>query len=107
MEEELATWVIDDDPNRRLTFAHIEGPPRSGKATKLPRQILGSHRILDHRRTTLFQVLPGFKRDAVVQGQGSWSPNHELKKDQHQPKLMVQTYLETLEYLKNGYRDKK
>ncbi|EWG42718.1 hypothetical protein FVEG_15484 [Fusarium verticillioides 7600] len=103
--EDLTKWVIDDDPNLRLTFAHIEGPPGSGKAIKLPRRILDSRRILDHRRTTIIQVLPGFKRNAVVQGQGSWSPDHKLEKDQHQPELKAQTYQETLEYLKIGYRE--
>ncbi|KAF5622774.1 uncharacterized protein FTJAE_10753 [Fusarium tjaetaba] len=105
--KDLIPWLIDDNPNYRLTFAHIEGSPGSGKAIKLPRQILDSREILDRHRTTIVQVLPGFKRNAVVQGQGSWSPDHKLKKGQYQPVLKVQTYREILEYLKIGYREKK
>ncbi|KAF5547950.1 hypothetical protein FNAPI_8386 [Fusarium napiforme] len=105
--EDLTKWVIDADPDQRLTFAHIEGPPGSGKAIKVPRQILDSREILDRHRTTIVQVLPGFKRNAVVQGQGSWSPDHKLEKGQYQPVLKVQTYRETLQYLRIGYREKK
>ncbi|KAF5581021.1 hypothetical protein FPCIR_10409 [Fusarium pseudocircinatum] len=105
--DEIVTWVIDDNPNERLTFAHIQGPPASAKAIRVPMEILGSPRILDHRSTIIVQILPGFKRDAVVQGQGSWSPDHELENGQHQPQLKVQTYRETLEYLKIGYREQK
>jgi hypothetical protein len=105
--EALTTWLIDDDPDHRLTFAHIEGPPGSGKAIELPRQILDSRQILDRHRTTMVQVLPGFKRNAVVQGQDSWSPDHKLEKGQYQPQLKVQTYREVLEYLRIGYREKK
>ncbi|KAG5779680.1 hypothetical protein H9Q73_006658 [Fusarium xylarioides] len=105
--DDITTWVIDDNPNDRLTFAHIEGPPASAKAIELPRKILESSRILDHRRTFMVQVLPDFKRNAVVEGQGSWSPNLELKKGQHQPQLKVKTYREIVEYLRIGYREKK
>ncbi|KAF5990298.1 hypothetical protein FBULB1_125 [Fusarium bulbicola] len=92
--DEVITWVIDDNPNERLTFGHIEGPLGSAKAIQLPKKILESPRIIDHRRTIIVQVLPDFKRDAVVTGQGSWSPNLQLKKGQHQPTLTVETYRE-------------
>ncbi|KAF5723783.1 hypothetical protein FMUND_1519 [Fusarium mundagurra] len=105
--DDIIKWVIDDDLDERLTFAHIEGPPASAKAIHLPKQILESSRILDHRRTIIIQVLPDFKRNAVVEGQGSWSPNLKLKKGQHQPQLKVETYRETVEYLGIGYREKK
>ncbi|KAF4493405.1 hypothetical protein FAGAP_10478 [Fusarium agapanthi] len=90
--DDVITWVIDDNPNERLTFGHIQGPLASAKAIQLPRKILESPRILDHRRTIIVQVLPDFKRDAVVTGQGSWSPNLELEGGQHQPQLTVETY---------------
>ncbi|KAF4419326.1 hypothetical protein FACUT_11494 [Fusarium acutatum] len=105
--DDIITWAIDDNPNERLTFAHIEGPPASAKAIQLPRKILESSRILDHRRTFIVQVLPDFKRNAVVEGRGSWSPNLELEEGQHQPQLKVETYRETVEYLGIGYREKK
>ncbi|CZR39093.1 uncharacterized protein FPRO_05715 [Fusarium proliferatum ET1] len=93
--DDIVTWAIDDNQNERLTFAHIQGPPASRKAIRLPRKIIESPRILDHRRTIIVQILPDFKRNVVVEGRGSWSPNHELKPGQRQPKLKVETYRES------------
>ncbi|KAF5632759.1 hypothetical protein F52700_6297 [Fusarium sp. NRRL 52700] len=95
--DDIITWAIDDNPNKRLTFAHIEGPQASAKAIKLPKQILDSRRILDHRRTLIVQILPEFKRNAVTEAQGSWSPNLRLEEGQHQPELTVETYRDPYE----------
>lgn len=105
--DDIVKWAIDDKQNEHLTFAHIQGPPASRKAIRLPKKIIESPRILDHRRTIIVQVLPEFKRNVVVEGRGFWSPNHQLKPDQRQPKLKVETYRESIESLSIGYRERK
>ncbi|KAF5259910.1 hypothetical protein FOXYS1_9462 [Fusarium oxysporum] len=91
--DDLVTWVIDTSPDKRLSFAHIHGPPASAKAIKIPMEIIESPRIRDDHPTFIVQVLPDFKRNAVIRGQNTWSPNLELEPGQ--PMLKVETYLES------------
>ncbi|KAH7177309.1 hypothetical protein DER46DRAFT_621268 [Fusarium sp. MPI-SDFR-AT-0072] len=90
--DDFVTRVIDTNPDKRLSFAHIQGPPASPKAIKIPMEIIVSPRVRDGHHTFTVQVLPDFKRNAVVRGQNPWSPNLELEPDQ--PMLKAETYLE-------------
>ncbi|KAF4956335.1 hypothetical protein FGADI_3912 [Fusarium gaditjirri] len=90
--DEVITWVIDTSPAKRLSFAHIQGPPASAKAIKIPVEIIESPRLQDDRHTFIVQVLPDFKRNAVVQGRNSWFPNLELEPGHRM--LKVETYRE-------------
>ncbi|KAG7417227.1 hypothetical protein Forpe1208_v005249 [Fusarium oxysporum f. sp. rapae] len=103
--DDFVTRVIDTNPNKRLSFAHIQGPPASPKAIKIPMEIIVSPRVRDGHHTFTVQVLPDFKRNAVVRGQNPWSPNLELEPDQ--PMLKAETYLELVDHLKSGYRERK
>ncbi|KAL7766681.1 hypothetical protein ACKLNR_004597 [Fusarium oxysporum f. sp. zingiberi] len=103
--DDLVTWVIDTSPDKRLNFAHIQGPSASAKAIKIPMEIIESPRIRDDHPTFIVQVLPDFKRNAVIRGQNPWSPNLEVEPGQ--PMLKVETYLESVDHLKSSYRERK